>query len=57
MELTNLRARMDPAWYHYNGVSTFSSMAYEKVSNLQSRLGMFGNFINSYTYHLQNANL
>ena len=53
MELTNLRARMDPAWYHYNGVSTFSSMAYEKVSNLQSRLGMFGNFINSYTYHLQ----
>ena len=53
MELTNLRARMDPAWYHYNGVSTFSSMAYEKVSNLQSRLGMFSNFINSYTYHLQ----
>ncbi len=53
MELTNLRTRMDPAWYHYNGVSTFSSMAYEKLSNLQSRLGMFGNFINSYTYHLQ----
>lgn len=53
MELTNLRTRMDPAWYNYNGVSTFSSMAYEKVSNLQSRLGMFGNFINSYTYHLQ----
>ena len=53
MELTSLRTRMDPAWYNYNGVSTFSSMAYEKVSNLQSRLGMFGNFINSYTYHLQ----
>lgn len=53
MELTNLRTRMDPAWYNYNGVSTFSSMAYEKVANLQSRLGMFGNFINSYTYHLQ----
>lgn len=53
MELTSLRARMDPSWYHYNGVSTFSSMAYEKVSNLQSRLGMFGNYINSYTYHLQ----
>lgn len=53
MELTNLRTRMDPAWYHYNGVSTFSSMAYEKLSNLQSRMGMFGNFINSYTYHLQ----
>lgn len=53
MELTDLRTRMDPAWYNYNGVSTFSSMAYEKVSNLQSRLGMFGNFINSYTYNLQ----
>lgn len=53
MELTHLRTRMDPAWYNYNGVSTFSSMAYEKVSNLQSRLGMFGNFINSYTYNLQ----
>lgn len=53
MELTDLRTRMDPAWYDYNGVSTFSSMAYEKVANLQSKLGMFGNFINSYTYNLQ----
>lgn len=53
MELTDLRTRMDPAWYNYNGVSTFSSMAYEKVANLQSKLGMFGNFINSYTYNLQ----
>ncbi len=53
MELTSLRARMDPCWYYYNGVSTFSSMAYEKVSNMQSRLGMFSNFINSYTYHRQ----
>ncbi len=53
MELTNLRTRMDPAWYGYNGVSTFSSMAYEKLSNLQSRLGMFSNYINSYTYKLQ----
>lgn len=53
MELTDLRTRMDPAWYNYNGVSTFSSMAYEKVANLQSELGMFGNYINSYTYNLQ----
>lgn len=53
MELTRSRARMDPAWYGYNGVSTFSSMAYEKMSNAQSKLGMFGNYINSYTYHLQ----
>lgn len=53
MELTNLRARMDPCWFDYNGLSTFSSMAYEKTANLQSRLGMFSNYINSYTYHLQ----
>jgi uncharacterized membrane protein YfhO len=53
MELTELRTRMDPAWYDYNGVSTFSSMAYEKLSNLQSRLGMMSNYINSYTYNLQ----
>ena len=53
MELTDLRTRMDPSWYGYNGVSTFSSMAYEKAANLQFNLGMFGNYINSYTYHLQ----
>ncbi len=53
MELTNLRTRMDPCWYNYNGVSTFSSMAYEKSANLHFNLGMFGNYINSYTYHLQ----
>ncbi len=53
MELTSLRTRMDPCWYNYNGVSTFSSMAYEKVSNLQSKLGMAGNYINSYTYNPQ----
>ncbi len=53
MELTSLRTRMDPCWYDYNGVSTFSSMAYEKVSNLQSRLGMAGNYINSHTYNPQ----
>lgn len=53
MELTSLRARMDPAWYNYNGVSTFSSMAYEKLANLQEQLGLFGNYINSYTYNSQ----
>ena len=53
MDLTYNRARMDPAWYGYNGVSTFSSMAYEKLSNVQSDLGIYGNYINSYTYHLQ----
>ncbi|MGN0447548.1 MAG: YfhO family protein [Acutalibacteraceae bacterium] len=53
MELTNLRTRMDPSWYYYNGVSIFSSMAYEKLSNLQHYLGMMGNEINSYTYNPQ----
>ncbi len=53
MELSSLRTRMDPAWYNYQGISTFSSMAPEKLSNLQSHLGMYGNFINSFTYHPQ----
>ena len=53
MDLTYNRARMDPAWYGYNGVSTFTSMAYEKMANTQSDLGLYGNYINSYTYHLQ----
>lgn len=55
MELTSLRARMDPCWYYYNGMSTFTSMAYESVANMQSDLGMFSNYINSYTYHRQTA--
>lgn len=53
MELTDLRTRMDPCWYYYNGISTFSSMAYERLSNLQQDLGLFGNYINSYTYNMQ----
>ncbi len=53
MELTDLRTRMDPSWYYYNGVSVFSSMASEKLSNLQDDLGMMSNRINSYTYNPQ----
>lgn len=53
MELTDLRTRMDPCWYNYNGVSIFSSMAYEKVANLHDNLGLSGNYINSYTYNMQ----
>ncbi len=53
MELTNLRTRMDPCWYNYNGVSIFSSMAYEKLANLHQNLGLYGNYINSYTYNMQ----
>ncbi len=53
MELGDLRTRMDPCWYNYYGISTFSSMASEDVSKLQERLGLSGNDINSYTYNPQ----
>ena len=52
-ELSDSRARMDPCWYDYNGVSVFSSMAYEKTSNFQKDFGLYGNKINSYTYNPQ----
>ena len=52
-ELSELRARMDPCWYDYNGASIFSSMAYEKVANLQKYIGLYGNKINSFTYNSQ----
>ena len=52
-ELSDLRSRMDPCWYDYNGASTFSSMAYEKVSNFQKDFGLYGNKINSFTYNPQ----
>ena len=53
MELASLLTRMDNCWFYYNGVSTFTSMAYEKLSELQRNLGMYGNRINSYTYNPQ----
>lgn len=52
-ELCYLNTRMDPAYYGYNGISVFSSMAYESYSQLQSSLGMQGNKVNSYTYNTQ----
>lgn len=52
-ELNYLNTRMDPCLYNYNGISTFSSMAYQETSQLQYNLGMFGNRINSYTYNTQ----
>ena len=51
MELTDSRALMDPCWFDYRGISTFSSMAYERTANLESRLGLHSNFINSYNYN------
>lgn len=53
MELCDLHTRMDPCIYGYNGMSAFSSMAYEEYSRLQYTLGMYGNRINSYTYNTQ----
>lgn len=53
MELSKLRTRNDPAWYYYNGISTFSSMAYEAVAKSQKNLGISSNNINSYTYNPQ----
>ena len=52
-ELAALLTRMDNSWFYYNGVSTFTSMAYEDVAHLQYYLGLFGNEINSYTYNVQ----
>lgn len=52
-ELTYLNTRMDPCIYNYNGISAFSSMAYQEYSQTQYNLGMFGNRINSYTYNTQ----
>ena len=52
-ELCYLERRMDPSYYGYEGMSVFSSMAYEAYSGTQYSLGMFGNRINSYTYNTQ----
>ena len=52
-ELTELKTRMDPCLYGYDGISTFSSMAYQNYSAQQKNIGMYGNNINSYTYHPQ----
>lgn len=44
----------DGAWYNYNGVSAFSSVAYEQMAKTQKNLGLPGNDINSY-YYRQNT--
>ena len=53
MELSNINTLMDASWFNYNGLSVFSSMAYERSANLQDNLGMDSNYINSYVYHPQ----
>ena len=51
IEKTNSLTLNDGAWYDYNGLSTFSSMAYEKTAKFQRKFGMAGNDINSYYYN------
>lgn len=53
MELTWSNTIMDPSWFNYNGLSVFSSMAYEKSANFQDKLGLDSNYINSYIYYSQ----
>lgn len=50
IENTSMMTLNDPSWYKYNGMTTFSSMAYENMAKLQHNLGMPGNEINSYYY-------
>ena len=50
IEKTNTLTLNVRAWYDYNGVSTFTSMAYENTAKSQRKLGLAGNDINSYYY-------
>lgn len=50
MEKNDYLTLNDGAWYDYNGINTFTSMAYENVSIFQRDFGMAGNDINSYYY-------
>ena len=40
------------SWYNYNGITTFSSMEYERMAILHHNLGINGNLINSYEFFL-----
>ena len=50
MEKVNMMTLNDGDWYDYNGVNTFSSMAYVSMAEFQNKLGIPGNGINSYYY-------
>lgn len=52
-EMLYSNTKMNPSLYGYNGISVFSSMTNEGVSNFHNNLGLAGNYINSYTYSLQ----
>ena len=50
IETNSMLTLNDSSWYGYNGMTTFSSMAYESMAHLMDRLGISGNNINSYSY-------
>jgi uncharacterized membrane protein YfhO len=50
IENTTMMTLNDSSWYNYNGLTTFSSMAYVSMATLQNKLGIPGNGINSYYY-------
>ena len=50
VDTTSMLTLNDASWYGYNGVTTFSSMAYESMAHLMDKLGYSGNNINSYSY-------
>ena len=53
-EKNNILTFNDGAWYDYYGQTTFTSMAYNSIAELNNDLGMPGNDINSY-YYKQNT--
>lgn len=53
-EKNNILTFNDGAWYDYYGQTTFSSMAYNSLAELNNNLGQPGNYINSY-YYKQNT--
>lgn len=53
LEVTDINTLMDASWFDYNGISVFSSMAYEKSANFQNQFGLDSNYINSYIYYAQ----
>lgn len=50
VEQTDTMTLNDSSWYHYNGITSFSSMNYEALAILQRDLGIPGNEINSFYY-------
>lgn len=50
VEKTSMLTFNDPSWYGYYGQVSFSSMEYQNMADMQFRLGMPGNEINSFYY-------